>query len=491
MAIKHPNSHLLEKIHELEQVILELNNWRPGMSFSETFEKIPMGRPMGEVKTKEECDNRIIVLKEYLDLLRERIPTDGKLYLSEIIKKQNKDLSGNKILILSPVGSGKSSFIHEILEKDPGKLALHLVSNSALKESVCPEDDEDRKEKANNTFTTSNSNCYGDKKYKIHVMTYAEFGARVRYTDSFIDNIDYIFCDEAHSLPNYQSYSDSGDLSAAIKTLFNVKEGKKVFYLTATDEHLKDLEKKEPKLFEGLVIHDFREDPDIKQYLPLSEYKFNHTEQIRPHLIARKKIFDYFKYKVLAFSRTIESQRVLARMAEEEGFNPIVIWSINNKEEEMSEEQKECRKHILKKGVIPDPYNFLIINSAMQEGWDLVDKSVKLVIMNTTSETERIQATGRLRNDIDILVYRVKKTEKADTFIEIPEEFLNKPLTKKEKTELSQLMGIKNHNGILVGWPGIKKLIIASPDYMLEEPTRRINKKATRVAIITLKSDVE
>lgn len=491
MAIKHPNSHLLEKIQELEQLILELNNWEPGKSFSETFERIPMGKPMGEIKTKEECEVRISVLKEHLDLLRERVPTDGKLYLSELIKKKGIKLDGNKTLILSPVGSGKSSFIHEILEKKPGTFALHLVSNSALKESICPEENEDRRLKSNNTFTSSNPNCYGDNKYKIHVMTYSEFGARVKYIDTFIDNVDYIFCDEAHSLPNYQSYSDSGDLSAAIKTLFNVKEGKKVFYLTATDEHLKELKRKEPKLFDGLITHDFREDPDIKQYLPLSEYRFNHTEQIRPHLTARKKIFDYFNYKALAFSRTIESQRILARMAEEEGFKPIVIWSINNKEEEMTDEQKECRKYILKKGEIPDPYNFLIINSAMQEGWDLVDKSVRLVIMNTTSETERVQATGRLRNDVDILAYRVKKTEKADTSIEIPEEFLNNPLTKTDKTKLSKTLEIKNHNGILIGWPGIKKLLLESPDYIVEESTRRVNKKATRVTIISLKEDAE
>lgn len=491
MAIKHPNSHLLEKIEDIEKVILELNNWEPGDSFSETFERIPMGKPMGEIKNKEECEVRMSVLKEHLELLREKIPSDNKLYLSEIVKKKNIKFNGNKILILSPVGSGKSSFIHEILEKDPGKLALHLVSNSALKESVCPEENEERKKKANNTFTTSNHNYYGDKKYKIHVMTYSEFGMRVKFTDSFINNIDYIFCDEAHSLPNYQSYNDSGELSAAIKTLFNSHEGKKIFYLTATDEHLNDLKRKEPKLFVDVVKYDFRENKDIKRYLPLSEYRFNHTEQIRPHLTARKEIFDYFNYKALAFSRTIESQKVLAKMAEEEGFTPLIIWSINNKEEEMTEEQKKCRKHILKKGEIPDPYNFLIINSAMQEGWDLIDKRVRLAIMNTTSETEKIQATGRLRSDVDILAYRVKKSEKADISLEIPENFLKEFLTKDKKIELCREVGLKNHNGLLISWPGLKKLIIESPNYNLEESTRRINKKATRVAIITPKSDCE
>ena len=42
-----------------------------------------------------------------------------------------------------------------------------------------------------------------------------------------------------------------------------------------------------------------------------------------------------------------------------------------------------------------------------KKGWDLHDSKIKLAIMNTTSETEKTQAVGRLKNDIDTLVYKV------------------------------------------------------------------------------------
>ena len=58
-----------------------------------------------------------------------------------------------------------------------------------------------------------------------------------------------------------------------------------------------------------------------------------------------------------------------------------------------------------------DKYDIIIINSAMQEGWNLYDERVKLAIMNTTNETEYAQSLGRLRRDLDVLVYKVDKDE--------------------------------------------------------------------------------
>lgn len=163
-------------------------------------------------------------------------------------------------------------------------------------------------------------------------------------------------------------------------------------------------------------------------------------------------------------------------MAESEGFVPLVLWSINNDEYEMTEEQLRCRDILLETGNIPEPYNFLIINSSMQEGWDLTDSMVKLVIMNTTSETERIQATGRLRADMDILVYRVKREEEVDMSFTIPDEYLNEPLTKSKTEELCLRLDLRNENGYLTLWPSLKKLILADSIYTIENYRWQKNK---------------
>lgn len=480
---KHPNAHLLKEIEKLEAAILELSNWESGMKLSEETTLL-----VGTIRDEQERDLRIDILQSARSDKRSKIPASGKLYLSEIIEKEKIELKGSNLLILSPVGSGKTTLIKKILNEDPCK-ALMLVSNTALKDSISPQSTFDRKKKANNTFTTKNKTSIGNEKYTIHVMTYKEFGKKVRFNDSFLEEHKYVFCDEIHSLPIFQEYEDDTNLSHAVKSIFRKYLNTRIFYFTATDESILKLEKEAKGLFEHVSKYDFRDNPDIKQNLPLSEYRFNHIEQIRSHLKSRIKSFNYFGYKCLAFTKSIQGQKRLAEMAESEGFVPLVLWSINNDEYEMTEEQLRCRDILLETGDIPEPYNFLIINSSMQEGWDLTDSMVKLVIMNTTSETERIQATGRLRADMDILVYRVKREEEVDMSFTIPDEYLNEPLTKSKTEELCLRLDLRNENGYLTLWPSLKKLILADSIYTIENSTRTIDGKRTRVNIIRIKSE--
>ena len=360
-----------------------------------------------------------------------------------------------------------------------------LVSNTTLKDSICPSDLELRKEIGHRMYTSNNYNNYGEEDYKIHVMTYAEFGDKIKANGEFVKDVKQIHCDEIHSLPEYAQYAGAkNSLSHALRYLFQKYDDKQIFYFTATKENLDDWERKQPGSLLYVKTFDYREHPDIKRYMSLSEYKINHIEQIRPHLKARKKSFDYFGYKSLAFSRTITSQKNIEKIAMEEGFNPLVLWSINNEEEKLNEEQIKARTELINTGKIPEPYNFLIINSAMQEGWDLKDETVKLAIMNTTNETEHIQALGRLRGDIDILVCRVKKSENPDIKINIPEDFLNVPLTTALKNELVEILNIVNSKGLLSKWNAIKKNLLKE-GYSIKEGQKTIDGKRVKVSTIT------
>lgn len=412
-----------------------------------------------------------------------------KLYLTQIIDIEKPEFGSNN-LILAPVGSGKSSLIEDRLIKNETGTILMLVSNETLKDHVCPKDSIERKDRASigkseMMFTSKNREKYGMEEYEIHVMTYSEFGLRIYSNNEFVNKVSQIYCDEIHSLPNYQTYQDNTALSHAIKYLFEKHDDKQIFYFTATNEHLIKLESRQPGILKNVQTFDYREHSEIRRYSALSEYRINNVKQIRPHLKARYKSFKYFEYKGLAFSRTISGQKTIEKIVIEEGFRPLVLWSLSNETYPMTGEQVKMRDEIIKTGVIPPPYDFLIINSAMQEGWNLNDESIKLAIMNTTNQTEHTQALGRIRKDIDVLIYRTNDRDQLNNFIELPGEYLDEPLTLELKEDLCLDLNIVNSNGYLLKWPTIKKLLEEN-GYSIKDARRTIDDKVTRVSIISL-----
>lgn len=383
MSLKEEKQERLKRIENLERIILELEEWSPGQKLSKKT-----SLTVGKIDDEFQKETIINLLKENISLMKAIRPDAHKLYLTDIVQKEKPVFKTNN-LILSPVGSGKTTLIKEVLLKGQKGKVLMLTSNTALKNSVCPEDNEVRKTIGHKMYTSSNLARFGDTMYEIHVMSYSEFGSRIRYNNDFVKDISQIYCDEIHSLPNYQQFSNSAELAIAIKYLFDKHENQEIYYFTATREHLDLLAKKDSTIFRNITVFDYLNHPDIKRYMALSEYEIERLEQIRPHLKARLKSFNYFGYKCLAFNRTISGQKKIETIALEEGFKPITLWSINNTESPMSDEQLKVREHLLNYGEIPEPYNFLIINSAMQEGWNLSDDMVKLAIMNTSNETEK------------------------------------------------------------------------------------------------------
>lgn len=469
---------VMKQIEHYEKIILELEQWSEGTKLtSSTFNKV------GKVDSIEQKDKMVKLLKDTILSVRIAIPDSNKLYLSEIIKRDNVKFGSNN-LILAPVGSGKTTLIKDLIKKDGSKV-LMLVSNTTLKNSIAPDNDEIKKNRGDNTYTTQNKNKYGDGDYEVYVMSYAEFGNKIRLNDDFVSEYNQIFCDEIHSLPDYQQYSDSASLAIAMKFLFDKHENKQLYYFTATKENLVNLQKKESESLRNVEVYDYLEHPEIKQYMALSEYKINGVEQIRPHLKARIKSFNYFGYKCLAFNKTIAGQKRIEQIAREEGFKPLVLWSVNNKDVPMNEEQLEAREYLLTHNEIPSPYNFLIINSAMQEGWNLEDDKVKLAIMNTTNETEQIQSLGRLRHDVDILVYRVNKKDSPDLYINLPNKYIDVYLTTEEKNALCNELNLKNSNGRRIMWTTLKGML-KKQGYTIIDTQLIIDGKRPRVSKITI-----
>lgn len=472
--------NLMIKIEQHERALIELSSWEIGSSLSDTTRKLT-----GEIDSEEKRDGFIKTFKYVCSLAeQEKMGNGDKMYLSEIVSNDKVVFSSNN-LILAPTGSGKSYFMRELIASDE---VLLLVSTTSLKDRLVPESTEEREKLGSRMYSSKRKQIYGDAKYKILVMTYSEFGEKMKYTDNFAEKYSQIFCDEIHSLFNYYSMGSNESLLGVIKYLFAVKKGQTKHYFTATDEYIEGFKLRSSELFNNLRIFNYLDHPDIVKHLTLSSYKISGLEQVRPHLIAKKEGFEYFDYKVFAFCKTIRSQLYLKEIMEAEGFKPIVLWSVNNEDHIMNEEQLKQRDYILRTGLIPDGYNSLIINSAMQEGWDLLDPKVKLVVMNTTSKTESIQALGRVRKDVDILIYKVDSND-VDYYIDFPEKLLNVPLTTSMKKDFCKALNIENVNGRKLKWTSVKNSL-GNQGFLTKEKIMLIEGKRSRVSIVSLPSYV-
>ena len=434
-----------------------------------------------------------IDIKKRANAFEERKEMYKKKYLSEIVENEKPEFGSNN-LILAPVGSGKSHLIENLLIPDDyDKKVIYLTSNSALKDSICPNDNHIRKVLADKGesvrfFTTENKSKFGDAKYSVHVMTYAEFGGRIHPPhQTFTDDVGLIFCDEIHSLPRYFSYDGDYKLFMALNWILRKHEDIDIYYFTATKDSIDEFKSKNKGYFDGVKTFDYLNHPNIRKYIAKTTYYVSHINQLRPHFKARLESFSYDGSKILAFTRLIENQEKLKRIAEEEGFKPIALWSVNNKDNEMTDEQLRVREYILNTGYIPEPYNVLIINGAMQEGWNLYDDKVSLAILDTVDVTEQIQALGRIRRDIDFVIKKTSDKSLMTASMIIDEGYLNRSLTKSDKQSLSKSLNILDSQGRVRGWTTVKKLI-ESAGYNIVDTYENIDNKRTRVSIITLKS---
>lgn len=475
MENDYKNKHnQMIKIHSYERAIVELSTWHPGVLLSNSTSRLT-----GEISNEESRDIQINLLKIICADMEDVKKNNNKLYLTDIINLEKPEFTNNN-LILSPTGSGKSYFISSLINCED---VLLLVSTTSLKDKLVPISENEREKLGNRMYSTKRKNVYGESKsHRILVMTYAEFGNKIKFTSSFANKYNQIFCDEIHSLFNYYKISNSDSLIGVIKYLFELKEGQEKYYFTATDEHLTRIQEESGDLFDNISTFNYLDHPDIVQNIAISSYKINSIEQVRPHLKAKLKGFKYFDYKVFSFCKAIKSQLYLEKVMIEEGFKPLVLWSVNNENYIMDEEQLRQREYVLRTGLIPDGYNSLIINSSMQEGWDLLDPKVKLVIMNTTNKTEFIQACGRVRDDIDVLVYRVN-SEDVDYFIDFPTELIDVPLTIPERTKLAESYNLTNSNGRPLKWPSIRA-ILEKQGFIVDNSSMTINGERATVSIV-------
>jgi len=138
------------------------------------------------------------------------------------------------------------------------------------------------------------------------------------------------------------------------------------------------------------------------------------------------------------------------------------IWSMNNEDHPMSEQQKEWRAYVLTYETLPPDLDVLIINKSYETSINLFGE-LYAIFVNIGDEDTVIQVRGRYRGDLPALyVYSQDQSN-----IEVPEEYIGVPLYTEQQEQLAKDLNIRK-NSCLIKFRSIKELLI-NQGYMLEK----------------------
>ncbi len=186
------------------------------------------------------------------------------------------------------------------------------------------------------------------------IITYAKFGMLLEKIPDFHTHFDYIICDELHSLIKFQYFSaQPNSHSIAKKGIERAVNNRRttVVALSATPERIQqefDTPQNVIPIDDDVVVH--YETQQISNYTNL-EYLIT---SLNPDETG------------ICYVSRISTMKAIEEQAQTVGLRPVCIWSINNHDHPMNQEQLDVRESVLKRFEIPPAYNFLIINASSE-----------------------------------------------------------------------------------------------------------------------------
>ena len=376
----------------------------------------------------------------------------GTKYLSELVDCSALQ-KGQLNVIKAPTGSGKTYFALNYIPS---------LTNDALHNVVYLIDTINGKEQIVRNYNAT-SEYYGWSKEvesggmwfepdnRVVVITYAKFGVLFERNIEFYKNFSYIICDEIHSLLRFQNYSKKPNYHSIARQVLEQAVKQKsgiVIALTATPDTIKN------------QFNAPSAEIAINQE-ELIQYDIKQVEGYTNPITALSKV-DMGTVGLCYFSR-IHQMIEFEQKAKQMGFSPISIWSINNKDYPMNDEQLEARRSVLETWTIPPQYDLLIINSSSETSLKIKSK-VDYVIVHSSNPDTQVQVRGRINSDLMTLNLPVEGVSE----IVVPSEYLGKRLFQGDKQALAEALNLRNTNNRPYGWPTVKNLLIES-DYSVIE----------------------
>ena len=367
---------------------------------------------------------------------------------------------------------------------------LFLVDTTALKDQLiqeypdnCIEADE-LWERHSNTWTIENNK-------KIGVMCYQYLGTKIlKDKIDFLDEIDVICWDECDSIFDFATQAfvkarktdfarkdvSNAEVLAAIQQYSTKKEYMPLVLLGAWEKFievgrimcigLSASPERAYAYYKSLVSASYQGKLEMGYRVAQDIYFCNIMEHVQ-HLTPEAGR-GYW-----CFSPFIEPNQRLLKAAQERGFNAIELHSPNNLSKPMTPEQMRVYDIIVKTGMIPPEYDFVIINKALARGINIVDTRFDHVIIDSINQTDRIQAARQT------FAYQRHLKVFAP---EIPKEYLNQWISVAQCRDLAEYMSVpeldktNNHHSLNMTWNKLKDYL-PTIGYTVEQRRKRLDGK--------------
>lgn len=376
----------------------------------------------------------------------------GTKYLSELVDCSALQ-KGQLNVIKAPTGSGKTYFALNYipsLTSDALHNVVYLIDTINGKEQIV------RNYNATSEYygwskEVESGGMWFEPDNRVVVITYAKFGVLFERNIEFYKNFSYIICDEIHSLLRFQNYSKKPNYHSIARQVLEQAVKQKsgiVIALTATPDTIKN------------QFNAPSAEIAINQE-ELIQYDIKQVEGYTNPITVLSKV-DVGTVGLCYFSR-IHQMIEFEQEAKQMGFSPVSIWSINNKDHPMNDEQLETRRSILESWTIPPQYDLLIINSSSETSLKIKSK-VDYVIVHSSNPDTQVQVRGRINSDLMTLYLPVEGVSE----IVVPSEYLGKRLFQGDKQALAEALNLRNTNNRPYRWPTVKNLLIES-DYSVIE----------------------
>lgn len=392
----------------------------------------------------------------------------GSKYLSELVDCSEFQ-KGKLNLIEAPTGCGKTAFALKYfptLVENPLYKVAFLIDTTNGKEQAAKKYNSELATFGWQESVKAGMIDFGNSQ-RCPIMTYYTFGMLCKKDTSFIDKLDYIFCDELPSLFTFKNIGEdrSNHQTAEEEIKRAIQRGNvTVIAMTATPQSIY-------KNMSDCIINPIKVD---KEQLRRFE-----TKQIVEYNSLKTVFSKVSKGEIgLCYAKHIRTMQRIEAMAVTAGLSPICVWSIRNAGYPMTEEQLAVRKEVLENSRIPPQYNLLIINASSETSIK-IESMVDYVIVHSTDEDARVQVRGRVNRDLTRLY--LLSSDALD--IEVAEKFLNCKLFAEGKKELCEDLHIcKNSTEEdIFAWTGVKPRLIKA-GYVLKEG-RENNKRYVEITL--------
>jgi len=200
-------------------------------------------------------------------------------------------------------------------------------------------------------------------------------------------------------------------------------------------------------------------------------------------------------FKVFIYTNTISMSKKYKDQLQKYGYKVEWLCSINNKTVNddneiiptMNDNQLKLREKLLQDGILPDNLEVIIVNGGYETGWNLRDKKVKYVMVDSKDYDTQVQARNRVRQDISFFVYTVITDEEGRIFehnqyreliwtdatlgstyigIDLEEKYLGKKLTSDDRKYLVDMYASIHFDKKEATWNTFKKDLEANLYYV-------------------------